>query len=101
MPSIREILKMNELELDISEAALNLEFDGNFIFSGTEKELKGDIENHPGESALGYIFYSGNDRLSIVPEDPDYVVNYTRCYDDRKNGYFQSYGSDGLISIMM
>ena len=101
MPSVREILKMNGFDLDISEAALNLEFDGNFIFSGTEKELKGDIENHPGEFALGYVFYNGNDRLSIVPDDPDYVVNYTRFYDDKEKGYFQSYGSDGLISIIM
>ena len=55
MPSVREILKMNNLSLDISEAALDLEFDGDFIFSGTQDEHKGDILNHPNELTLGFF----------------------------------------------
>ena len=63
MPSVREILKMNDIELDISEAALDLEFEGNFIFSGTGKQPKGDVLNHPNEFTLGFFFYNGKDKL--------------------------------------
>lgn len=37
MPAVREILKMNELDLDISEAVLDLEFNGNLIFRNPKK----------------------------------------------------------------
>lgn len=100
MPSVREILKMNDIELDISEAALDLEFDGTFIFSGTEKQPKGDLINHENEFALGFCFNDGKNILIIVPDDPDYVVNYTKFYDDG-DGFYECYGSDGLISIIV
>lgn len=98
MPSVREILKMNNLTLDISEAALDLEFEGDFIFTGTAQEQKADIVNHPDEFALAFLFYDGENRLMIVPDDQDYVVNYTRYYDDG-SCYFEAYDSEGLISM--
>ena len=59
MPSVREILKKNNLTLDISEAALDLEFEGDFIFTGTQEEQKGDILNHPNEFTLGFFSIMG------------------------------------------
>ena len=98
MPSVRDILKKNNLSLDISEAALDLEFEGDFIFTGTQDEQKGDILNHPNEVTLGFFFYNGKDKLRIVPGDPDYVVRYTQFFDDG-DSYFEAYGSDGNINM--
>ena len=98
MPSVREILETNNIKLDISEAALDLEFEGNFIFTGTGKERMADEVNHPDEFVLAYYFYDGRNRLMIVPDDPNYVVNYTRSYDDG-DVYFEAYGSDGNINM--
>lgn len=100
MPTVREILKENNMELDISEAALNLNFEGNFIFAKTEMVQKGDQWNHHNEFVLGYFFFDGKDRLLIVPDDPDYVLNYT-YYNGGDIGYFKAYGSDGEISVYM
>lgn len=99
MPSVKEILERNNIDLDISEAVLDLEFDGDFIFSGTRDEHKGDILNHPNEVTLGFFFYNGKDKLRIVPGDPDYVVRYTQVFDDG-DFYFEAYASDGTISIL-
>lgn len=99
MPSIREILEKNNITLDISEAALDLEFEGNFIFSGTTQESKGDVLNHPNEFNVGFFFYNGKDKLRIVPDDPDYVVRYTQIFDDG-DFYFEAYASDGRLSII-
>ncbi len=60
---------------------------------------KGDQWNHPNEFVLGY-FFDGKDRLLIVPDDSDYVLNYT-SYNGGDIGYFESFGSDGEISIYM
>ena len=98
MPSVREILEMNNIKLDISEAALDLEFEGNFIFSGTAKERMADVINHPNDFVLAYFFYEGNNRLMIVPDDPNYVVNYTQSFDDG-DVYFEAYDSDGNLSM--
>lgn len=99
MPSVREILKENNMDLPISEAALNLEFEGNFVFTKTEMVRMGDTWNHPDEFVLGYFFFDGKDRLLIVPDDPPFVVNYTSYNGD--SGYFEAYNSNGEISIIM
>ena len=59
MPSVREILKENNMELHISEAALNLEFKGNVVFTKTDMEPMGDEWNHPNEFVLAYFFLLG------------------------------------------
>ena len=59
MPSVREILERNNINLNISEAALDLEFNGDFIFTGTQDEHKGDILNHPNEVTLGFFSIMG------------------------------------------
>ena len=74
-------------------------FEGNFIFSGTGKQPKGDVLNHPNEFTLGFFFYNGKDKLRIVPDDPDYVVRFTQIFDDG-DFYFEAYASDGSISII-
>lgn len=98
MPTVREILERNNISLDISEEALDLEFEGNFVFSGTREEHKGDVLNHPNEFALGFFFYNGKDKLRVVPDDPDYVVRYTQVFDDG-DFYFEAYASDGNLSM--
>ena len=100
MPTVREILKENNIELDISEIALSFVFEGNFKFTKTEMVQKGDQWNHPNEFVLGYFFFDGKDRLLIVPDDPDYVLNST-SYNGGDIGYFECYGSDGDISVYM
>ena len=98
MPKVREILKRNNISLDISDEVLDLEFEGNFVFSGTIMEHKGDVLNHPNEFALSFIFYNGKDKLRVVPDDPDYVVRYTQVFDDG-DFYFEVYASDGTLSV--
>ena len=79
--SVREMLKKNNIDLKISDAALDLEFEfeGNFVFSHRSKESK-IIWDGPEEYVEGYVFYDDNpeiDReIKIVPDDPDYVVRH-------------------------
>ena len=103
MPTVREILEKNNMKLDISEKALNLEFEGDFIFTKTIMEPVGDQWNHPDETTLAYVFDSKDKRLRIAPDDPNYVVGYNR-FDDavaKTGGYYECYGSDGEVSIML
>lgn len=101
MPTVREILKKNNMELDISEVALNFVFEGDFSF--TEKKMvpkeERDYEK-PIEYVDAYIFHSGKDRLMIVPDEPDFVLNYT-SYNSGDVGYFEAYDSAGEISAYM
>lgn len=91
------------MELDISEAALNLEFEGDFVFDRMEMVRKGDLINNPDEFVLGYFFISGDDFIYIVPDDPDTVVNYAWHVVDYKGkrSYFEAYDSNGELSIMV
>lgn len=101
MPTVREILKENNMELDISEIALSFVFEGDFSFTEKERIPKEERDyEKPIEYVDAYIFHSGKDRLMIVPDDPDYVLNYT-SYNSGDIGYFESFGSDGEISIYM
>lgn len=101
MPTVKEILEKNDMKLNISEKALNLEFEGDFIFTKTSMIPMGDQWEHSGEYTLGYIFDSETKRLTITPEDSDYVLGYTHFYNDAKTeGYYECYDSDGEISIM-
>lgn len=77
MPSVREILKQNDRELDISEIPLSFEFDGNFVFSENKWIPKEEQEfGQPKIYVWVYIFLSGEDSLIISPDDPDYVLGY-------------------------
>lgn len=101
MPTVREILEKNNMKLDISEKALNLEFEGDFIFTKTSMIPMGDQWEHSGEYTLGYIFDSENKRLTITPDDPYYVVGYRYFYnDDKLRGHYRCYDSDGEIRII-
>ena len=79
MFSVREMLKKNNIDLKISDEALDLEFEGNFVFSHRSKEAK-FIFDGPKEYVECYVFYDDNpeiDReIKIVPDDPDYVVRH-------------------------
>ena len=81
MFSVREMLKKNNIDLKISDAALDLEFEfeGNFVFSHRSQELK-EIDVETFVNVDGYVFCDENpdiDReIIIVPDDPDCVVRY-------------------------
>lgn len=74
--SLREILKKNGFDLDLTDEVLDTEFDAMYTYKETGTDIAGNPFKEGRFNVDKYIFTNGKERLSIRPDDPYYPLTY-------------------------
>ncbi len=74
--SVREILKKNGFDLDLTDGILDTEFDAMYTYKETGTVMAGDPFEGGRFEVDEYVFTHEQDRLFLRPDDPVYTLIY-------------------------